>query len=70
MRQSFGNDPTRELLATVGLSPPRLTDYFEELLEYAVAADWGRKPMTRADARARREDRPAVPEVARVAESS
>jgi thioester reductase-like protein len=70
MRQSFGNDRTQELLAQVGLSAPPLSDYVDEILEYAVAAEWGRKPMTRVDARARREDGHPGSEVTRFAETS
>jgi hypothetical protein len=28
---------------------PRLTDYFDRLVDFAVAADWGRRELTRVD---------------------
>jgi nucleoside-diphosphate-sugar epimerase len=36
-----------EALAPAGLEPPPLSSYFERLMDFAVAADWGRKPVPR-----------------------
>src|SRR3954452_2403102 len=54
MRQTFEDGRARTALEPHGLAVPPLRDYFDRVLDYAVAADWGRAPMSRADARARR----------------
>jgi thioester reductase-like protein len=36
-------------LAPAGITTPRLPDYFGRLVEFALAAEWGRKPLRRAD---------------------
>jgi thioester reductase-like protein len=53
MRQTFEDGRARTALEPHGLSVPPLHDYFDRLLDYAVAAEWGRAPMSRAQARAR-----------------
>jgi hypothetical protein len=52
MRQTFGNDRTRDLLEPAGLVAPPLDDYLDRLYAYATACDWGRAPLSREDARA------------------
>ncbi|MFL5906530.1 MAG: SDR family oxidoreductase [Solirubrobacterales bacterium] len=37
----------REALAPAGLEPPPLASYFGRLMDFAVAADWGRKQIPR-----------------------
>ena len=41
------------LLGARGLRPPRIATYFDRLMEVARATRWGKRPITRADARAR-----------------
>lgn len=42
MRVRYDTANTRAALADTGVAVPRLPDYFERLMDYAVAADWGR----------------------------
>jgi long-chain acyl-CoA synthetase len=42
MRIRYDTDGTRTALAGTGVRVPALRDYFERLMDYAVAADWGR----------------------------
>jgi long-chain acyl-CoA synthetase len=37
----------------LGLRPPRFRDYFDTLMDYADVARWGKKPLTREEARER-----------------
>ena len=41
---SFDNAGTQALLADSGVHPPAVKDYFEALMAYGVATDWGRRP--------------------------
>lgn len=36
-------------LAPAGITTPNLRDYFGRLVDFALAAEWGRKPLRRAD---------------------
>ena len=63
MRQTFDDARARELLEPAGLVAPRLVDYFDRLLEYAAASDWGREPLSRDAARAL-PDQPHAPALA------
>jgi long-chain acyl-CoA synthetase len=56
MRQSFDGGRAHAALEPLGLTAPPLRDYFSRLLDYAVAAEWGRAGLSRAEARARAED--------------
>jgi len=49
----FDDTRTRELL---GLQAPRLVDYFDTLMDYAAAARWGKRGMSREAARERASD--------------
>jgi hypothetical protein len=37
----------------LGMRPPRFRDYFPALMDYADLARWGKKPITREEARER-----------------
>jgi long-chain acyl-CoA synthetase len=53
MHQTFDDSAAREALEPAGLQVEPLGTYFDRLLDYATAADWGRQPLTREEARAR-----------------
>lgn len=61
MRQTFDDRRAREALVGKGVSCPPLLEYFDRLLEFAVATDWGKQPVTRAEARARAAPQTAAP---------
>jgi hypothetical protein len=50
MEVVFDDTRTRELL---GLEAPKLRSYFDTLMDYADAARWGKRGMTREEARER-----------------
>jgi long-chain acyl-CoA synthetase len=39
---------SRVALGAAGIKPPPLHHYFDRLVEFALAADWGRRPISRA----------------------
>jgi thioester reductase-like protein len=41
---------SRVALRTAGIGPTPLRGYFDRLVDFALAADWGRRPITRAGA--------------------
>jgi hypothetical protein len=43
------------VLEPAGIRAPRLADYFGALIDYAEAARWGKRPMSRQAARERME---------------
>jgi thioester reductase-like protein len=47
----FDDARSRALLEPAGISPPPLESYFERLLDYAELARWGKRPVSRAEAR-------------------
>jgi long-chain acyl-CoA synthetase len=49
MRIRYDNMATRQALAPAGLEAPSLASYFDRLLAFAQAADWGRDPVPRHD---------------------
>jgi thioester reductase-like protein len=53
MRVVFDDARARALLAPAGIRAPRLADYFGALIDYAEAARWGKRPVTREEARER-----------------
>jgi nucleoside-diphosphate-sugar epimerase len=53
MRVRYDTTRAAERLHGAAISPPPLRDYFERLLDYAVAARWGRRCATRIEAVAR-----------------
>ena len=44
MRVRYATENARAALAGTGVSVPRLREYFDRLMDYAVAVDWGRAP--------------------------
>ncbi|MGZ6253941.1 MAG: hypothetical protein ACXWM1_12840 [Candidatus Binataceae bacterium] len=50
MRVRFGRDRAARRLDPVGLRPPPLGDFHRSLLEYAVRAHWGKRPLARPEA--------------------
>jgi hypothetical protein len=58
MRTRYDNSATRRALA--GIEAPPLVSYFDRLLAFAQAADWGRRPVARHEViRARSAAEPA-----------
>jgi hypothetical protein len=53
MRQTFGDSRARAALEPAGLEAPALTSYFDRLLDYTAASNWGKQPLARDEARAR-----------------
>jgi hypothetical protein len=58
MRVVFGDARARAALEPAGIRTPRIADYFATLIDYAETAKWGKSPLTREEARERREDAP------------
>jgi thioester reductase-like protein len=50
-RVRYDDRRCRVALRGSGIAPPPLRSYFDRLVEFAVAAEWGRRPISRADAR-------------------
>jgi thioester reductase-like protein len=48
----FDAERTRAVLAPLGIEPPPLRAYFDRLMGFARAADWGKRELTRRDAAA------------------
>jgi len=46
-----GSSSARALLEPAGIRPPRLTEYFGRLIDYAEAVRWGKRSMKRDEAR-------------------
>src|SRR3954447_14105280 len=40
----------RATLSQLGIDPPPLGDYFDRLMDFAIAADWGRRSLPRSEA--------------------
>jgi hypothetical protein len=53
MEVVFDNSRAREVLGPAGIAPPRATDYFGTLMDYAEAARWGKRSVTREEAHER-----------------
>jgi thioester reductase-like protein len=51
VRASFDTSAATEALGPAGIKVPRLEGYFDSLVRFAEAADWGRRPLTRVQAR-------------------
>jgi thioester reductase-like protein len=47
MRTRYDNTATRQILGPAGIEAPPLASYFERLMAFADAADWGRTPVPR-----------------------
>ena len=52
MDVTYQNERARERLEPAGITAPPIESYFDRLLEFAEAAEWGRRPVTRAQAAA------------------
>jgi hypothetical protein len=48
MRAAFDARRTRVALRSSGIEPPPLRSYFDRLMEFALAAEWGRRRISRA----------------------
>jgi hypothetical protein len=59
MRVLFDNRLARVALRNAGLVLPALETYFDRLVHFALAAEWGRRRITRATASGRTAPRPA-----------
>jgi thioester reductase-like protein len=55
MRVVFDDARAREVLEPAGIRAPKLSDCFGNLIDYAEAARWGKRPMSRQAARERME---------------
>ena len=49
----FDDSRARALLAPAGIKPPRMTEFFGTLMDYAEEVRWGKRSMTREEARER-----------------
>lgn len=56
MSVCFDNARAQAALAPSGIAPAPLSAYFERIVDYALVADWGRRPVRRASAAALAED--------------
>jgi hypothetical protein len=52
----FDDSRARATLGPAGISPPRLADYFGRLIDYAEVVRWGKRSMSRDEAREWRAD--------------
>jgi long-chain acyl-CoA synthetase len=50
MAVAYDDSRSRAALGAAGISPTPLCRYFDRLVEFALAADWGRRPISRANA--------------------
>jgi hypothetical protein len=50
----FDTSEARAALDPLDIRVPPVADYFERLIDFAVSANWGRRPVGRAQARAAR----------------
>jgi thioester reductase-like protein len=67
VRARFDTSAATEALGPAGIEMPPLPDYFDALVRFAEAADWGRRPLSRVEARAEvDEPAPAERPVARL----
>jgi thioester reductase-like protein len=53
MELVFDDTRARAALGPAGIQPPRFAEYFDRLIDYAEAARWGKRQMTREEARER-----------------
>ena len=53
MRVIFDDSRARGVLGPAGIHAPKLSECFGPLIDYAEAARWGKRPMTREEARER-----------------
>jgi hypothetical protein len=48
MKVVYDDRRSRAALRAAGINPPPLRRYFDRLVEFALAAEWGRRPIPRA----------------------
>jgi long-chain acyl-CoA synthetase len=60
MEVVFDDSRARALLGPLGIRPPKMTEYFDTLIDYAEAVRWGKRAMTREEARERLSRAPAA----------
>ena len=53
MDMVFDDSRARGVLGPAGIRPPKLADYFAQLIDYAELVRWGKRSMTREEARER-----------------
>ncbi|HEY7631864.1 MAG TPA: SDR family oxidoreductase [Thermoleophilaceae bacterium] len=58
VRAKFDTSAATEALAPAGIEVPPLGGYFDNLVHFAEAADWGRRPLSRVQARKTVDSRP------------
>ena len=56
----FDDSRARAVLGPAGIRAPRLAEYFDTLIDYAEAVRWGKRTMTRQEARERFSREPAA----------
>ena len=64
LRATYDTTRAQGTLAREGIQVTPLDGYFDRLVDYALAAQWGKRPLTRVEAAARaqrRRPRPALP---------
>jgi nucleoside-diphosphate-sugar epimerase len=60
MEVVFDDSRARAVLEPAGIRPPRLSEYFDRLIDYAEAVRWGKKSMTREEAQERQSETAAA----------
>ena len=50
MDVEYHNELARDRLEPAGITAPPIESYFDRLIDFAEASDWGRRPVTRAQA--------------------
>jgi thioester reductase-like protein len=50
MDVEYHNELARDRLEPAGITAPPIESYFDRLIDFAQASDWGRRPVTRAQA--------------------
>ena len=60
MEVVFDDSRARALLAPAGIRPPKMADFFGRLMDYAEEVRWGKRTMTREEARERFSREPAA----------
>ena len=60
MEVVFDDARARAVLEPAGIRPPRLSEYFDRLIDYAEAVRWGKKSMTREEAQERQSEAAAA----------
>jgi hypothetical protein len=53
MELVFDDSRARAVLEPAGIRPPRLPDYFGRLMDYAELAKWGKRSLSREEAKER-----------------